>query len=154
MSNLSERVQGWAGRIADAAANVASKGGEAAQTAAKAIAERRELAARGVTQEDHKLAASYLARGREYYNKKRYDRAVECFSEACDCDPGYALAHYFHGAALYKSKEVDSAVRAWKRAQEIDPDSEIGQKAARRLGSIKGKMQGVIDKLQGSHRFQ
>ena len=138
----------------DRVIEAAYRGGETARSAFGFISKRRELAARGVDPEDHKKASTYLERGRRLYNKKEYLRAEDCFKNAIEYDPGYGLAHYYAGNARYKLQDSEGAVKHWKRAAEVAPDSDVSEKAIKRIMSVKGKFQRVLERMEHKNREQ
>lgn len=90
-----------------------------------------------VSASDHKTAAGYLERGREYYNKKKFKKAKHCFDKATRYDSQYALAHYYRGLALFKQGQRNSAITAWNHAVASDPESDAAIKAQSKLKGIK-----------------
>lgn len=90
-----------------------------------------------VSHSDHKIAAGYVERGREYYNKKKFKKARHYFDKAIHFDSDYALAHYYLGLTLYKMGHRNSAIAAWDHAVVSDPDSSIAIKAKSKLKGIR-----------------
>lgn len=90
-----------------------------------------------VSEEEHKQAARHLETGREYYNKKRYKKALKYFQKAAALDGRYGLAYYYLGLAMYKTDRPKGARSAWQRAIDVDPDSEGAEKAREKLGNDK-----------------
>ncbi len=90
-----------------------------------------------VTDEEHKQAARVLESGREYYNKKRYKKAMKYFQRAATIDGRYGLAYYYLGLAMYKTDRPKGARSAWRRAVDVDPESEAAEKARLKLGNDK-----------------
>ena len=142
---LVERAQGWAAKFV----NAASAGTENLHAVVTNLVKRRRLASRGVDADDHKQASDYLEKGRRYYNEKRYERAEHYFLKAIGYDAGYPLAHYYLGLSYYKLENTELALKSWKRVIQIAPDSEAAAKADRKIGTIRGKMTRVIEKLGG-----
>lgn len=90
-----------------------------------------------VSEYEHKQAARFLETGREYYNKKRYKKALKYFQKAAGIDGRYGLAYYYLGLALYKTDRAKAARSAWQRVIDVDPDSEAADKAREKLGNEK-----------------
>ena len=90
-----------------------------------------------VTEEEHKQAARQLESGREYYNKKRYKKALKYFQKAAAIDGRYGLAYYYLGLAMYKTDRPKGARAAWQRAIDVDPESDAADKAREKLGNEK-----------------
>ncbi|MCH7958547.1 MAG: hypothetical protein IID08_00355 [Candidatus Hydrogenedentes bacterium] len=82
---------------------------------------------------DHRMAANLVETGRKYYNSRRYHKAERCFRKAIRSDESYGLAHYYQGLALYRMNLPKAASVAWNRTIEVAPDSEIADKATRKL---------------------
>ena len=96
----------------------------------------------------HKEASSNLERGRKFYNQKNFLKAEELFARAARLDPGYALAHYYHGLAWYKLDKHNEAVACWKKSMEADPGSSAAYKAEKKINYVKRKLTGVIDDIR------
>lgn len=90
-----------------------------------------------VSDYEHKQAARHLETGREYYNKKRYKKALKYFEKAAAVDGRYGLAYYYLGLAMYKTDRPKGAKLAWQRAIDVDPESEGADKAREKLGNDK-----------------
>lgn len=90
-----------------------------------------------VSDYEHKQAARHLENGREYYNKKRYKKALKYFQKAAATDGRYGLAYYYLGLALYKTDRPKGARSAWRRAIDVDPESEAADRAREKLGNDK-----------------
>lgn len=56
------------------------------------------------------LAGAYIARGRAYYSKSEFDRAIADFSEALKNDPGNVLALRHRGLAHFALQNYDRAI--------------------------------------------
>ena len=82
---------------------------------------------------DHRMAANLVEKGRKYYNDRRYRRAERCFRRAVRSDESYGLAHYYRGLSLYQMNLPKAASVAWNRTIEVEPDSDIADKALRKL---------------------
>ena len=82
---------------------------------------------------DHRMAANLVETGRKYYNSRRYHKAERCFRKAIRSDESYGLAHYYRGLALYQMNLPKAASIAWNRTIEVEPDSDIADKALRKL---------------------
>lgn len=75
-----------------------------------------------------KTAESLIAEGKEFYNSKKFDKAVESFDEALKLEPknpkallNKALALKDWGIALDDKEKVKSSIEAFDKALEIDP---------------------------------
>lgn len=90
-----------------------------------------------VSEQEHKQAARSLESGREYYNKKKYKKALKHFQKAAAIDGRYGLAYYYLGLAMYKTDRLRGARAAWQRAIDVDPESEAADRAREKLGNDK-----------------
>jgi tetratricopeptide (TPR) repeat protein len=68
------------------------------------------------------LAAALSNRGRAYYNKNDFDRAMADFDQAIATDPGTALLFYRRSALYFFRKDYDRAIDDSTRALALDPD--------------------------------
>ncbi len=102
---------------------------------------------------DHKKAAKYLEKGRQYYNKKKYDAAGKCFAHALTVDPRYALAHYMMGLVLFKQNDSQAAKRYWEQAIKIDPSSDTAAKADKSIKALNAKAQNIITTLENRQKY-
>jgi tetratricopeptide (TPR) repeat protein len=64
----------------------------------------------------------YLKKGRAYYKKGEYDKAIPEFQKAVFIDPGDADNYLVLGLAYHLSLKYDEAIIQYQTAIEIDPD--------------------------------
>ena len=64
---------------------------------------------------------AYYNRGRAWYAKKDYDRAIADFTESIHLDSKYALAYYFRGRVWDEKKNYDRAIADYDDAVRLDP---------------------------------
>ena len=62
----------------------------------------------------------YLSRGKNYYYKRDYKRAIEDFNKALEFYPQYTYALNYKAWALFHLDEYEKAVSAFKHAIELD----------------------------------
>ncbi len=61
-------------------------------------------------------------KGHEFYEKKEYKSAVECYKRAIKINPNYARAYSNMGTALYGLGQYDDGRKCYLKAIEIDSD--------------------------------
>ncbi len=66
-------------------------------------------------------ADAYYNRGRSYYNKKDYDRAIAEYNQALRLDPNYVYAYNNRGLVYYNLKDYDRAIADYNQALKLDP---------------------------------
>ena len=70
-------------------------------------------------------ARGYNGLGLAYFNKNRYDYAVEAFARAIALHPSYGVAFNNIGNAFYRSGLYDRAVEAQTRAIALEPNNPV-----------------------------
>ena len=66
-------------------------------------------------------AAREFREGTVFLNEKRFDEAIEAFSEAIRLRPEDSLAHYHRGVAYYEKDDLDGAIADFSEAIRLDP---------------------------------
>lgn len=86
------------------------------------------------------LAIKKHNEGVNYYNKKQYDNAINCFTEAVLADPSF-IDSYYNLAVLYEYKgEFSKALAAYKKVLDID---NYNQEAAYKIAEIYSKQKNL-----------
>lgn len=105
--------------------------------AARAVADQCAAAYRRMThkrtQEHRRRALEHATAAIALYNEKRYAEAELQFRDAVRADDQYARGHYGLGNSLAKQGKKTAARQEWMRAAEVEPNSEIAEKARRKL---------------------
>lgn len=70
---------------------------------------------------DPKFAQAYASRGRVYYDKKEYGRAVADFTEAIRLDPKFARAYVYRGRMYAILGEANKAISDYSNAIRLNP---------------------------------
>jgi tetratricopeptide (TPR) repeat protein len=70
-------------------------------------------------------ARGYNGLGLAYFNRGRYDRAIEAFASAIALHPAYGVAFNNIGNAYYRNGFYDKAIEAQTKAITIEPDNAI-----------------------------
>jgi tetratricopeptide (TPR) repeat protein len=70
-------------------------------------------------------ARGYNGLGLAYFNRGRYDRAIEAFAKAIALHPSYGVAFNNIGNALYRNGLYDRAIEAQTEAIALEPDNAI-----------------------------
>ena len=81
-------------------------------------------------------AVAYDHRGRAYFNKQEYDKAIEDYTEAIRLDPRYAVAYCGRGDTYRKKKEYDKAIEDYTEAIRLDPRYEFLYPIGDRIGFV------------------
>ncbi len=68
-----------------------------------------------------KDAVFYFHRGKDWMEKKEYDKAIEDFSESIRLDPANAESHMFRGMTWSCKKDYDKAQKDFDEAHRLDP---------------------------------
>ena len=67
------------------------------------------------------LTRAYFNRGRAYYNKQDYERAIADYSEAIKLDPKFVWAFIIRGDAYKAKQDYDRAIADYSEAIKLDP---------------------------------
>lgn len=67
-------------------------------------------------------AEIFNKRGRDYFDKKDYDRAITELSKAIEVDRKFALAYNNRGNAFVAKRDTDHGIADYREAIEIDPE--------------------------------
>ncbi len=70
-------------------------------------------------------ARGYNGLGLAYFNRGRYDRAIEAFAKAIALHPAYGVAFNNIGNALYRNGRFDRAIEAQTEAIALEPNNAI-----------------------------
>jgi tetratricopeptide (TPR) repeat protein len=63
--------------------------------------------------------------GLPYYYQRRYERAIEHYSQALEMDADFAQAHYYLGEALILQGRYDDAVAAFRHVAPVHPQQSL-----------------------------
>jgi tetratricopeptide (TPR) repeat protein len=69
------------------------------------------------------LLKEHIIKGNEYYYKKEYNNAIQCFDKAVEIDPNNAYAWYNKGAVLGDLLKHNEAIQCFDKAVEIGPNN-------------------------------
>ena len=69
------------------------------------------------------LLKEHILKGNEYYYKKEYNNAIQCYDKALEIDANYADAWYNKGAVLGDLLKHNEAIQCFDKAIEIDPNN-------------------------------
>ena len=69
------------------------------------------------------LLKEHILKGNEYYYKKEYNNAIQCYDKAIEIDANYADAWYNKGAVLDDLLNHNEAIQCFDKALEIDPNN-------------------------------
>ena len=73
-------------------------------------------------QEIHQTDSTEFYKGFTYHNRKRYDKAIEYYSEALKLNPGLVEAYIGRGVAYTKKDDFDRAIKDYNKAVELNPN--------------------------------
>lgn len=125
----------WAGGMDDANAGLAALNGgnydEAIRLYTKAIAS-------GELSQDY-LSIAYINRGRSWYFKKDFDKAIADFTKAIEIDPKDADAYYARGLVRHIKGDYDKAIADYTKVIEINPKRAKAYKARGFCWEAKGQ---------------
>lgn len=71
---------------------------------------------------DARNARSLVSLGMLRLAEKRQEDAAKLFESAVESDPGYYLAHYYHGRILARGDHHEEAIKSFKQAIALKPD--------------------------------
>ncbi|MGE5634650.1 MAG: tetratricopeptide repeat protein, partial [Deltaproteobacteria bacterium] len=69
------------------------------------------------------LLKEHILKGNEYYYKKEYNNAIQCYDKALEIDANYADAWYNKGSSLGNLLKHNEAIQCFDKAIEIDPNN-------------------------------
>jgi tetratricopeptide (TPR) repeat protein len=71
------------------------------------------------------LLKEHILKGNEYYYKKEYNNAIQCFDKALEIDPNNASTWNNKGLVLDHLRKYDDAIQCYDKALEIDPNNDL-----------------------------
>lgn len=70
-------------------------------------------------------ARSLYQEGLDHLVAQRYDEAVDCYRQACEAEPEYALAWNGLTMALQRKGDLDAALEAARRLVDLEPEDAL-----------------------------
>lgn len=77
-------------------------------------------------EEGGKTTDEWIAAGQDYYLQNKFDKAIECYTEALNHDPDNVIAWGEKGKANYKLKMYTQSLEDLNHALELNPDYVMG----------------------------
>jgi tetratricopeptide (TPR) repeat protein len=71
------------------------------------------------------LLKELMLKGKEYYHKEDYDKAIDCYDKVLEIDPKHTIACGNKGLALSKLGKHNEAIECYDKVLEVDYDSPI-----------------------------
>ncbi|XP_057287774.1 tetratricopeptide repeat protein 32 [Pezoporus wallicus] len=109
-----------------------------AQLAGRRLAAAEELYSRFIAYgagpgADHHLATALNDRGHIKYLRVEFAAAMEDYTAAIECQPGFEVPYYNRGLVLYRLGCFDDAMKDFRKVLELNPqfeDAALGLKQA------------------------
>ena len=73
-------------------------------------------------QKIHQTASTEFYKGFTYHNRKQYDKAIECYSEALKLNPLLVEAYYNRGNTYTSKGEIDRAIEDYDKGIKLAPN--------------------------------
>jgi tetratricopeptide (TPR) repeat protein len=67
-------------------------------------------------------AVSFFRKGKESYDQKDYDQAIDAYTQAIRLNPNYTEAYYNRGSAYYYKKDYDRTIGDFTQAIRLNPN--------------------------------
>ena len=71
------------------------------------------------------LLKEHMLKGNEYFYKKKYNEAIQCYDKALEIDVNNANAWNNKGLSLYYIGEYEEAIQCYDKALEIAPNNDL-----------------------------
>ena len=68
-------------------------------------------------------AEEHVSLGNNLVEQAKFDRAIECYSQAIQIDPTFSIAYHNLGEMLFREKRWEDAIANYRQAIAINPDS-------------------------------
>ncbi|PSB39645.1 hypothetical protein C7B69_02075 [filamentous cyanobacterium Phorm 46] len=93
-------------------------------------------------------AEEHVSLGNNLVEQAKFDRAIECYSQAIQIDPTFSIAYHNLGEMLFREKRWEDAIANYRKALEINPNA---FESYHSLGKT-WAAQGELDRAIACHR--
>jgi tetratricopeptide (TPR) repeat protein len=93
---------------------------------------------------ERNLAVSFFHRGRAYFRRQDFSRALEDFDEAIRLDPSFNNAYFQRGDVYLALEEYDNALRDFGEVVRLNPDDAIAYRYRGNAYLAKGESENAI----------
>ncbi|XP_050749935.1 tetratricopeptide repeat protein 32 [Gymnogyps californianus] len=95
-----------------------------AQLAARRLSAAEELYSRFIARARRDLATALNNRGQIKYFRVEFAAAMEDYTAAIECQPGFEVPYYNRGLVLYRLGCFDEAMKDFRKVLELNPQFE------------------------------